>query len=224
VFSYQYSLDGEPFSANILKTTQIIRDGLADGPHTVSVIGIDAAGNQQPASAPTTASWIVKATKPVLTVEAANLLTGSSTQTIGGTVELGSIPTVSVADTRVTVGPVKTIPGIGISTWSCDISGLVGGTTAYTVIAQDFVFNTSTVNGVITRILPDGDLVEDGTTDITDALKALRIAVDLIQPTPGDMLHGDIAPLVDGKPTQNGHIDVADALLILRKTVGAVVF
>jgi hypothetical protein len=38
------------------------------------------------------------------------------------------------------------------------------------------------------------------------------------------MLHGDVAPLVDGVPTRNNAIDIADALLILRKTVGLVTF
>jgi hypothetical protein len=60
--------------------------------------------------------------------------------------------------------------------------------------------------------------------DISDALKAMRLAVGLDQSTLLDMLHGDIAPLVNGVPTQNNQIDVADALLILRKVVGLVTF
>ena len=77
---------------------------------------------------------------------------------------------------------------------------------------------------MITRILPDGSIVEDGVTDLADALKALRIAVGLEQATATDMLHGDIAPLVDSAPTRNNAIDIADALLILRKTVGLATF
>jgi hypothetical protein len=38
------------------------------------------------------------------------------------------------------------------------------------------------------------------------------------------MLHGDVAPLVNGVTTQNNVIDIADALLILRKVVGLVSF
>jgi hypothetical protein len=52
----------------------------------------------------------------------------------------------------------------------------------------------------------------------------LRIAVGLVQPTATDMLHGDVAPLVNGQPTQNNRIDIADALQILRKVVGLVTF
>jgi len=60
--------------------------------------------------------------------------------------------------------------------------------------------------------------------DISDALKALRFTVGLEQPSATDMIHGDIAPLVNGLTTQNGTIDIADALLILRKVVGLATF
>ena len=51
---------------------------------------------------------------------------------------------------------------------------------------------------------------------VGDALKALRIAVGIIQPSADDLLHGDVAPA--GAPDDK--IDVNDALLILRKAVG----
>jgi hypothetical protein len=223
VVSYQYSLDNGPFSQEIPKATQIILTGLSDGVHSVAVLGRDAAGNQQPVSNPTTATWTVKSTPPVLTMNALSSPTGSSVQTVTGTVELGSIPSVSV-NTSATVGSVITIPGVGISTWSCDISGLASGDTTVTVIAFDFIFNATTVTGVITRVLPDGSFKGTGVVDVSDALKSLRFAVNLIQPTATDMLHGDVAPLVNGVPTQNNQIDIADALLILRKVVGLVSF
>jgi len=223
VVSYQYSLDGAPFSADIPKATQIVLTNLPDGIHTISVLGRDAAGNQQLANAPTTATWAVKATPPLLTLNALNSPTGNSSQTISGTVELGSFPSVS-ASAGAVVGPVTTVPISGISTWSADISGVAAGTTTVTVIAFDSVFNSSTVTGSITRILPDGNFKGTGTVDISDALKALRIAVDLDQPTLLDMLHGDVAPLVGGKPAPDNRIDISDALLILRKVVGLVTF
>jgi hypothetical protein len=67
--------------------------------------------------------------------------------------------------------------------------------------------------------LPDGDLLGDGVT-IADAMRALKIAVGLVTPLASDFAHGDIAPLNNGYPTQDGKIDTADALLILRKVVG----
>lgn len=224
VVSYRYSLDGSPFSAgDIPVATPIVLTALADGTHTITVLGKDAGGNQQPDTLPTTGIWIVKANPPVLTLDAASWTTGSRTQTISGTVELGSVPSV-FADTGATVGPVRLIGGSGISAWNCEITNLADGANNITVIALDTLFNRTTVKGVITRILPDGNIVEDGVTDLSDALKALRIAVGLEQATATDMLHGDIAPLVDGAPTRNNAIDIADALLILRKTVGLVTF
>lgn len=223
VVDYQYSLDNGPFSAWIPKATQILLSGLSEGLHTVAVLGRDGIGNQQPVGSPTIASWTVKTLPPVLTVNPVSSLIGTSTLTIGGTVELGSVPSVSV-DTAATVGTVRTVPGTGISTWSCDISGLPGGVNTLTVNVFDFVFNQTSAQQVVTRILPDGNFKGSGVVDITDCLKALRFVVGLDQPSIADLLHGDIAPFVNGLPTRNNLIDIADALLILRKTVGLVTF
>ena len=66
-----------------------------------------------------------------------------------------------------------------------------------------------------------GAVAPGAAATVLDALKALRIAVGIItNPTPADMLHGDVAPL--GAP--DGRIDAADALLILKKAVGLVSF
>jgi len=223
VVSYQYSLDGAPFSTDLPKAVQIVLSGLSDGAHTVAVLGRDAAGNQQPIAAPSSAAWTVKSTPPVLTMNAVSSPTVSSSQSISGTVELGSIPSVSV-DTVATVGTVITVPGSGISNWHVDISALPAGTTTISVAAFDFVFNSTIVTGSITRVIPDGNFKGSGVTGISDALKALRFAVGLEQPTATDLLHGDVAPLVNGLPTQNNRIDIGDALLILKKVVGLVTF
>ena len=45
-----------------------------------------------------------------------------------------------------------------------------------------------------------------------------------MQPSDEQKLHADVAPLVNGVPAPNGVVDVADALLILRKVVGVVSF
>ena len=67
-----------------------------------------------------------------------------------------------------------------------------------------------------------GDLNNDGTIDIADALRALKISVGLITPTSRDWERGDIAPLVNGKPAASGKIDVSDVLVILERAVGVV--
>jgi hypothetical protein len=69
---------------------------------------------------------------------------------------------------------------------------------------------------------PDGDLDgSGGAPGLLDALKALRIAVGLEAVTPEFLVHGDLAPQVDGVPVPDGRIDIADALLILQKVVNS---
>ena len=149
VASYRYSLDAAPFSADTPVGTQVVLSGLTDGTHTVQVLGMDAAGNRQPQASATSASWTVKATPPLLTLDQLASPTRVNSQTIGGRVELGSVPSVTVS-TAAQVGAVKTIGGEGSASWSCTISGLVEGENNFTVTARDFVFNTSTLTGVLT--------------------------------------------------------------------------
>jgi hypothetical protein len=56
---------------------------------------------------------------------------------------------------------------------------------------------------------------------ITDALKVLKAIVGLTQLSPADQIRYDIAPLgSSGTPVGNGTIDVADVILILRRSIG----
>ena len=72
--------------------------------------------------------------------------------------------------------------------------------------------------------LPDGILSPGNTAPtIADALRILRISVNLIPASSDDMNHGDVAPLgQDGKPLPDGIINIQDALVILRKVVGLI--
>lgn len=79
----------------------------------------------------------------------------------------------------------------------------------------------SSPSPVVPGVVPDGCLL-GGTVTVRDALRALQIGVGLIEPTAGDMAHGDVAPIVNGKPQPDGKIDVGDAVIILRKSVGLV--
>jgi len=65
-----------------------------------------------------------------------------------------------------------------------------------------------------------GDLNGDGTVDLADAMRALMIAVRAATASAEETLKGDVGPLVNGQPHQDGRIDIADALLILKKAVG----
>jgi FtsP/CotA-like multicopper oxidase with cupredoxin domain len=79
---------------------------------------------------------------------------------------------------------------------------------------------TATCVVTATFALPDGNLGYGVT--MNDALRALMIASGIVTPTVSDLQHGDVAPLVNGKPQPDGTIDIGDVLVILRKIVGSV--
>jgi hypothetical protein len=67
---------------------------------------------------------------------------------------------------------------------------------------------------------PDGSL--DGKApEVIDALRALRMAVGIDAVTTQSLVHYDLAPVVDGVSVPDGKIDIADALVILRKVVSS---
>jgi hypothetical protein len=110
------------------------------------------------------------------------------------------------------------------TTWSKQISGLAAGTSTITVTAIDQTGAVATASADILIVLPDGNIKGSGVVDISDALKALRIATGLVVPTQLELLRGDVAPQVNGVPTPDGSIVLADSLLILRKVVGLISF
>jgi cytochrome c peroxidase len=219
VAKYDYKLDNGAFNIDIPVATNLIVSNLADGTHTLTVLGKDVSGVfQQPLADATILSWLVKSTPPVLTINPVTSTVRGSL-TISGTVDLGIIPEVLVNKTA-TIGQVSIIGGSGISTWSCTISGLKNGAATITALATDIAFNQTQKTTGINVILPDGAFKGNGVTDVTDAVKALRFAVKLATPSADDLLRGDVAPL----GTPDGVIDENDALLILKKAVGLVNF
>jgi len=64
VVSYKYKIDNGVYSADTPIATPITLSGLADGSHTVSVIGKGAAFNWQPEAGAATATWTVDTTPP----------------------------------------------------------------------------------------------------------------------------------------------------------------
>jgi len=226
VHFYKFKLDGGAYSVDIPVADPIVLSSLSDGVHTVSVIVRDIPGNQQPETSPTTVSWRVKANPPVLTMDPLPTIpTRETSRTITGTIsELGLVPQVTV-DTGAAAGPVTVVPGSGAATWSCNITGLKKGANNITVTATDIALNVASATAGVTIILPDGCFKGTAAPDITDAIKALRIAVNLAPASALDMLHGDVAPLdVNGVPAPDGTIDATDALVILKKVVGLVNF
>jgi FtsP/CotA-like multicopper oxidase with cupredoxin domain len=84
----------------------------------------------------------------------------------------------------------------------------------------DTVGNGETIKTGVWEALPEGDLGNGG--NVNDALRALLISTGVVSPSASEMQHGDVAPLVGGKPQPDGVIDIGDVVVILRKAVGLV--
>ena len=67
--------------------------------------------------------------------------------------------------------------------------------------------------------LPTGDANYDGKVDVTDALAALKMSVGK---QAVNLVRCDVAPYLNGRPSPDGQLTAADALVILRKAVGLV--
>lgn len=153
-------------------------------------------------------------TPPALVISAFNTPSTGLSQSISGTVDAGITPVVAVG-APAHAGQVL----VNGTNWSCQLSGLVKGDNPVTVTATNSSGISSTRSTVLSLVVPDGNFKGTGTPDISDALRALRLAVGLIPTTPNDLLHGDVSPLVNGVPAPDGKLGVDDALDILRKVV-----
>jgi hypothetical protein len=180
---------------------------LAEGVNTITVTAADFSENKRTKSISITLDTLA----PTLAINPATTPanTNKKNHTIGGTVETGATVTVKMGATSLPV----TVNG---TAWSAPVTGLVAGANAITVTATDAVGNVATQAATITVTTPDGIMSGGSAAAIGDALKALRIAVGIVQPSSDDLLHGDVAP--PGAP--DDRIDVGDALLILKKAVG----
>jgi hypothetical protein len=148
---------------------------------------------------------------PDLTLNALTTPTRNINATLSGKVEAGIVPAVTGA----TAGLV-TFNG---NSWSCAVT-LAKGVNSLTVTATDPVGNVTAQTAAVNIIFPDGCFNGTATPAIADALKALRIAVELDPPTTEDIMHGDVFPVDINVAIGDGFITVADALLILKKVVG----
>lgn len=95
VVSYRWKIDsgalvGTYSTDNTPVATPILLTGLADGLHTVSVIGMDAAGNEQLQANATQVSWTVDTVLPALVLNQVTTLTKLSSQLLTGTMEAGA--------------------------------------------------------------------------------------------------------------------------------------
>jgi len=180
-------------------------DFAREGVYPVQITAADAAGN----IATSTRTITYDVTPPQLSVNPANAYQPSK---LSGTVEQGA--TVLVKEGSVTLASAAISNGI----WSADLGTDTYNPANLQIYAFDAAGN-ATAYGLKYQF-PDGDVDADGAVTMADALTAIRLAVNNGTPTASQLSHGDIGPLLSGKPNPNGAIDLVDALLILRKAVG----
>jgi hypothetical protein len=195
------TVNGSSWSARI--------SGLKPGVNNIKVSAVDLAGNSSTSSVAITFSGV----PPVVTFDTIPARSRKTDQTVSGTVSAGATPVMVVSVGNGALAGQVTVSG---SQWSCRIFGLQPGNNTLTVTATDAQGNTTSTKTVVTVVIGDGCFRGTGSPDISDALKALRMAVGIITPTADDLLHGDVN--LDNK------IDSGDALLILRKVTGLTSF
>ena len=106
-------------------------------------------------------------------------------------------------------GGVATFNTSALTDGSHSITAIYGGDSNFVVS------NSSALSQTV--VIADGDLDGSGAVDMTDALKALRIAAGIDTPSQSDLDHLDVAPLVNGQRKPDGKIDLGDVVAILKK-------
>lgn len=208
-----------------LPTTPANLGPLADGPHTVIVEALDSAGNLGSASV----TFTVDATPPVITVASPKPVIVNGISRIG---VASPTLTFNVVDANpATANTVVRLDGIVIPNPVSGVTTLGPFTagTAHTlnVSATDAAGNVAPITDIdFTIVFADGRISSLGATPptISDALIALRHAVQLTTLTGDAFSHADVAPLdaVTNIPNPNGTVDISDALIILRRVVGLI--
>lgn len=202
----EYSVNGTvgvvPVSAG---TYSFNIDFATEGNYPVALTAKDSAGN----TSTVVRNVIYDKTPPLFTL---NQVNGVMPSKISGTVEAGS--SVVVKDGVNQVGTVQIANG----SWSADLTGVNYTPAALLAIATDAAGNSTSKS--LSYSFPDGTLNTTGKPTVKDALRAIQIVVNQLTPTADELAHYDIGPLVDGKPNPNGKIEIVDAILILRKSLG----
>ena len=203
------TMDGTSFSVTV---------NLSSGLNTIDLTVTDQAGNSS--SAKRSVKSDTTAPTLAITVPAQDISTTQGSITISGAVA----DSVTSATVGIKLDDLNFTPTVAADgSFSQAITMATEKTYAVIVTATDQAGNSATVQRNIIKSAESGasgDINGDGTVDIADALKALRIAVGLEIATAADYAKGDVAPLKEGKPAPDGVIDIADAVVILQKSVG----
>jgi len=113
-----------------------------------------------------------------------------------------------------------------VSTWTMPASTQAGSYTITVDVRDSGSSATPNATNSIAYVITTSSIVPDGNlgygVTVQDAMRALLISSGVINPTISDIEHGDVAPLVGGKPQPDQKIDIGDVMVILRKSVGLV--
>jgi len=196
------TLDGAsvPVSVGSNGSFSIALMNLGIGSHTVAITGQDALGNSS-----TTLRTVVVAdpAPPLITFDTTNPLKLS----------VGRGVTLIVRDKNGPIaGAVGTVGGVS----SLDLTGKVYDPASLNITAVTLSGGTSR-NGVVVQSEILGQV---STPTILDAVEALKMATGSRQAGTGDLMHGDVAPLVNGVPVPDGKIDIGDVMVIMMRIVG----
>jgi hypothetical protein len=204
----------------------------SDGTYTLYPWAKDAAGNVS-ALYGSPVGVVVDMVPPTVTISAPTLSVANSSVSVTYTLTYTGADTIACAAGHVALNNTGTangsvaVSGTGTTSRTVTISNITGfdGTLGITIAANtasDAAGNMAAGAGPSATFAVDnssGDFDGDG-VDVIDALAALRITAGLDAPTGPDSAHGDVAPLVSGRPQPDGKIDIGDVVVILRKAAG----
>lgn len=172
----------------------------SEGPLSLIITATDAFGR----SSSVFRTLIFDASSPALTVISQSAASISGSGEAGATLYVKDVHGVTVATVFIQndgtwIIPLTATEALPVNVYALDAAG------------------NSSRNGDV-----DGN---GGAPDLTDALKAMRIAIGL-DPAPAAnapaLLRGDVAPLVNGVSMPDGRIDIDDVMVIMMKAVGLI--
>jgi hypothetical protein len=208
-----------PQAAVINSGSYTLTVNLSEGHNTLTVTATDVLGN----SSSVARTIIYDNNSPTLAITDPKQDTAVSqaTLTISGTVS----DTLTETTVMVTFNDQIYAPVIENGIFSQQLTMPAQGTYTIIATATDAVGNSSSaIRNIIYAPVANnaGDLDNDGQVTVVDALRALQICIGFVSAHDDDLLRGDVAPFINGKPAPDGKLDVGDALLILRRAVDLV--
>ncbi|MFZ3209110.1 MAG: hypothetical protein WA140_09795, partial [Geobacteraceae bacterium] len=151
-------------------------------------------------TAPSVSAFTMPATSTSLTVAISSLTASDNVGVTGYLItESATAPSATATGWTASASANFTFSGAGGKTayaWAKDASGNV----------------SSTRSAAVTITLPD----TTGALTISDALTALQIAVNKVNPSNDQMTRLDLAPYINGKSQPNKKIDIGDVIVILQ--------